>query len=503
LIPAPRILPLILLPAAFLSGCASSEPQQRSSVSQRPLAQQAQQLEIEQQNRDLVEYFKTTVDQTAVELERRAVNQEQRRAAIRFRVRLTDKCNDAAGEPDPRRVLLNIWALSRRTVDYLTTGSGRTLFGDRQQMAVDAMVAVLSAVEEVARDCFGEDAFEEVKREVVAYAHANPMQATLARQSAQDFSDAPQGEQAMRQIIGIPLAPIAALTGVGDAPDSIRSVSHSVDRFGQVVGDFPSNARWELQLLAMNLAEMQQVVDALESARRISDSSAELAASSTELVSVARETPQNLREEAERLLDRIDATQPELRTTIGEFRETVAEVTTASEHARDAVVEVRETLSDVRTASDSLERTANAVTITVREIAGLFPDSAEDEPGQMLDRDSAPAAENETGNERVQDESFSFQAVTRSADALGDTSERLRVLLADFQALLRDGSLSREIGALDGSVRGATVGAGSVLRGVIDHAAIRALQILVVFFVILAGYRFLVARMQRAPSAGP
>jgi hypothetical protein len=50
------------------------------------------------------------------------------------------------------------------------------------------------------------------------------------------------------------------------------------------------------------------------------------------------------------------------------------------------------------------------------------------------------------------DASFSFQAVTESANALGTTTEKLQRLLRDLRAFIEGGSLSTETSTIDGHI---------------------------------------------------
>ena len=83
--------------------------------------------------------------------------------------------------------------------------------------------------------------------------------------------------------------------------------------------------------------------------------------------------------------------------------------------------------------------------------------------------------------------SFSFQAVTESANALEQTTTRLQGLLTDLQLFVDGKSLSRESTAVTAAFQGA-----------VDHAAKRSAQLLVLFFVLLISYPFVRTFIQRA-----
>lgn len=478
-------------------GCTITSPTDRQLASQE-LAVTDESGELVEQLRDFVDFFQSTIEHAAVELERKAATPEERRAAILFRVRLIGQCRAAMDQPDPKEAFLDLWTLSQRTLDYFAKGTGRTAFGDRQSVALEAARTIHAAVETMARRCIAEDSFEHVRQTIQTYASEHPMQDDFSGQPARDLSDEPQGE-ALGELVGLPLAPLTALAGVGRTPDSIRSVSRSVDRFADVAEDLPANARWQLQLLAMNLGEAPVVTDTVGSLQQFSESSAVLAENSTEFVRLADEMPARLRNETELLLDRLDASQPELGTTLGEAARTVESVSEASDHVRASAAEITLTVDRVREASESLEKAAVAITRTAGEVLKFIPASIKDETGQIIGQ--SPDASLVSTAEPGEETSFSFQAVGHSAESLGQTADKLRELLADLREVIDEGVLSREAAALDVQWRHTTDATGLKLQAVIDHAAKRAAQLLVLLFALLMAYRLLLRRSGRSGMA--
>ena len=225
--------------------------------------------------------------------------------------------------------------------------------------------------------------------------------------------------------------------------------------------------------------------------------------------------PRNVREETELLLDRIDKSHPAIHKTVVETKETAALAEAATKNVQGAVAELRQTLPEVQEASSALEKCAESVTTTVREIQKFVPALREDASGagSPADADAAPAAEVSppavASGEPVADETkptekrppFSFQAITQSAEALGDTSGKLQLLLGDVRDLIDSQSLSTEVGALDNQYRGAVEAAGVRIEGVVDHVFKRAVQLFAVFFVLVVAYRLISRRYWSGPPA--
>ncbi|GEM_PF-1489232 len=504
---------LLMVP---LCGCNGQPVQTRPQIAPQQYAPTADKDEMAEKIRGFVGFFRATVEQTATELEQKATAREERQAATRFRVRLSDQCRTAASQSDPAEAMLDLWALAYRLVDFLSVGEGRQLFGTSQPVALQAAEEIRAAIDEIARKSLSESVFEKTRQDVVAYVKQNPMQEGFLVRPAESFSDVPQGEQVLQQLVAIPFAPIAALGGVSRTPESVHAVARSMDRFTDTVEDFPANARWQLQLLGTSFGQTPQFTDLMDNLRQFSDSSARMADNTTEFVDVAKKMPHELRTEAENLLDRIDASQPELRTTLGEAKETVAMVSSASNHVRDTVVEARVTLDNVQKASQALEKAAQAVQATAQEILKFVPASMKDETGRIIGDSgqspentdaavekpaSSPVQGNPDDSVETHDARFSFQAVTQSAIELGETSDKLRALLTDFRSFLDAKTFSSEVVAVDTQWRSAADFTSMRIRDIVDHVAKRTAQLLLLFFVLLVLYRLLSRQQNRVKSA--
>jgi hypothetical protein len=186
--------------------------------------------------------------------------------------------------------------------------------------------------------------------------------------------------------------------------------------------------------------------------------------------------PQRIRNEIELLLGGLEAAQPEWRTTLEETQRTVEAVSSASQELQETAIEFDRTVSTINQAAVALEKTANAVTITAQEIQKFFP--------QRLEKSPLEAAAKSRG------EPFSFQAVTTSALAVSETAEKMRVLLADLRETTESDAVSQQ---LENTVNSATV----KMKGLVDHIALRAGQLLILLFILAIAYRFIAARVSK------
>jgi hypothetical protein len=507
-----------------LAGCAAPEKKATPTVEdeQARLAER----ELDKKISNFVDFFDATVEQATIEIERRTGQQEHRRAAALWRVRMGEQCRSYVNQDDPREAMVDLWTLCQRQVDYFSVGEGKTLFGEHQPIALTAAKEIYSAIEKIARSYVPEDEFDAAVTRVVEYARENPMQGQFGGEPHQRLSDEPEIQSKLAEMAALPLAPLTALRGVGKTPDSVRDVSRSMDRFTDVVEDLPSSTRWQAQLLAMNLEELPTVSNASASFKELADSSAQF-------VEVVDAMPEKVREQTEAVLDRMDKSHPELRSTLDETQKTLELVRTTNHDVKETVIEAEKTVAGVGEAAAALEDLANAVTITVQEIQKLVPKKAKAPAEQAVrpvrpadhdDRhDDVTAAPKETalsaddgaipstlsaalnnkaespqaGEDKTtagKDTRFSFQAVTESANALGETSLKLQALLLDLRAFVDAKSISQESDAISAAI-----------SGVVDHVAKRAAQLLFLLFFLLLVYAFVRKRLQRNDQrpAGP
>jgi hypothetical protein len=484
--------PALLLSGLTLFSCTA--PQERRPQREFDQVELAD-AELATKLADFSDYVAKRIESAAAEIERRSSTREHRRAVARWYKHLTEKCRAFAHQPRALDGLLDVWTLSRRQVAFFTDGAGRSLFGPHQSFARDAAIEINTGIEELARQHLKPEGFDDARAYVVTYARENPMTADFSGLPPKRLSDDTQIQRDMMDALALPFAPLAALRGVGDAPDSVRDVSRSVDRFTDTVEQLPASARWELQLLMMNLEETQTLRGLSANMTRVAEDATRLTNTAEEFVQVADRMPAQIRSEAELLLDRLDASHPELRSTLDDARQTVEVIRATNSEITATISEVDQTLSGVGEAAQALEHAADSVTITIQAIRELVRREPNGEgSGSTGDAQAAsPAAgrgsdEASSGAPAAEQERFSFQAVTASAEALGETTSRLQGLLADLRGFLDDGSVSRESTAVS-----------SALNGVVDRAVIRAGQLLLVAFVLMLCYALIRSRWLRDP----
>jgi hypothetical protein len=485
-------LPVLLLAAVtLLSGCALQRESQARAMAG------LQDTELRSRARASLaafdDVFEAHVDGAATEIERRSANREHRRAAALWRTRMVPACHELTRQEFSPEVLIDLWLLCRQMLDFLASDHGLTLFGPHQPIALAASQSILEAFEEIPRELTTPEAFAELRSQVQASAQAYPLSADFMPAAKRAWQDLALVGTA-RRIASLPLTPLNALGGIGRAPDSVREVSASVDRFSAVAEDLPTNARWQLKLLATDLAETETVTATL-------DSLARFAASSEEFNRTLAAYPAEIARQTQIVLDDAVTVLPGVEATLSEARETVALVQTLNKGFRGTLADSEQLVEQTRETLLALTEAAGAVRLTTQEALKFVPASQKDENGQLIGKRPAGAspdaeAGSTTMTVNAEDRAFSFQAVTESAVALQGAAREVLAVLAEVRQLsAQHDAIGAQLDRAGARVDASVATAATRIEKVINYAWWRALQLLLAALALLLAYRLLTARL--------
>lgn len=460
---------------------------------------------LQEQTKEQLEAFAATfeaaVDKVATDIELRTTNRSHERATAMWRTHMVPACQGLARQEPTPETVTELWVLCQRMSDYLATGEGSTLFGPYQPAATAAAQDILKRFETVPRGLLAPEAFDELRQEVLRIARALPMTNDFTVVSKPVHEDTAL-MATLKHIASMPMTPLNVLNGIGKAPESVRDVSASMDRFTAVAEDLPANARWQLKLLATELAETEPATKTLDNLTR-------LAGSAEELNRVAAAYPASVSKEVKAVLDDAVGKLPEVQKTVANVRETMALAHATTEEFRGSLADSQQLLGSVQEAAAGLTEAAGAVRLTAQEIQKFIPASKKDATGQIMgdppatppgsQKGPAPAT---AGN--ATDDSFSFQAVTASAVALQGAAREVRATLAELRELIGDRDVvTRQLENVGGRLDASTDKAAQRLEQATDHAAWRGAQLIALFFGLLVIYRLLFGRGKANAGTSP
>jgi hypothetical protein len=392
--------------------------------------------------------FRATVVAAADQISQESTDVEIRRRALLWKIRMVPLADQAAFITDPEFSYLAIFTVATAQHEYLVHGVGQDLFGPQQPVAVAASEELLEAAARIGTRFLPEAQRLRLEEQVRRVAQEHPIRGVFVPETVQGVVSAIEPGGSFDWVINFPLAPFRALQGVDSGAQAIRDFNVTAQRFGQVVADMPQSMRWHAELLAFELEQRPTVSSARASLE-------ELAASSTTFSRSIEALPQSLREQASALIQQVESSQGELRKTLAEARGLIGDASGSG--------------ATLQPLADSLERTAAQV-----QQAGVAWAAVVEEL-----RNASPAP---SGGEM---RPFDVLEYERTAVQITSAAEELRGLLADLHGL--DPVLDR------------VEGGG---RALVNLAAWRLFELLLVFFTLLFLYRRVEARLVARRDSG-
>lgn len=412
---------------------------------------------------DVLEFAEQAIVRITHQIESETDDRAIRRAALSWKLDLLADMQQEANTKEPLRALVDTWALAVRVAEYVQAGAGRDLFGKWQPQARAVAADVLREFERLGRAYLPAKSQPQIVRQIHAYARQHPIRGLFDHEAVRDFGEADEGRSLIQRLLA---APMRAVGTVGGGLDPTARLARAVDRFTELMQDYPALVRWQLQLALLDVDQMPSVTNVVTSLRQAAE-----AASAFNQTAAA--LPQRLRTESQQLLEDFDARQPELRHTLNEARDTIAAANDTLKQAQPVAESIRTTTTELVRAGQAWSETAAAVEATLDQLHKL-------KPPREAEAGDAPQ--------------FDIKDYTRTAEALRAATVELRALLSDLDRFAESPALDRT------ATRAHTI-AGNVLtetdtrlRSVIDHAFWRALQLALLVVVVVVTSQLLLRR---------
>ncbi|MHC4712416.1 MAG: hypothetical protein ACYTAN_03965 [Planctomycetota bacterium] len=398
---------------------------------------------------DFAEFSRGRINQAGAELERKIQTSRAEKTAVQMRARSHQAVLAMLNQSDAIASFVELWGLAARLRIFFEEGEGSKFFGEYQYIVVEAMHDIEGEIEGIGAEFLDEDLLEVTRGNIKEFARANPVTGLFSNLVVFATEVRPGKPNPFVSVLNVPMAPFRALEGVPRTATAISDFTATAERFAGVVSSLPESARWQLLLLLYDLEDTEMMESLLES-------TALLAESSTRFAEVAENLPEQLREELSILVEQMDAKQEGLQGTLAQAETTTAAVERALEKVGEAAV--------------SLETAAKGVTETARAVQ-----SAVEATGKTAVevRDAFPPREETESSFEMEDLRGFAEEVTRAA-------VELRALTAE----LRDLTEARNLSSLTG------------------HITRRAVEIILLIFVLALLYRLAATRLLPRPRAG-
>ena len=376
--------------------------------------------------------FDSVVGNAANRIRAETTDSELRRTALLWEIQLVPLVQEAAFATDAKTAFVAVGSVTLMQRKFLTEGDGRTVFGEHQPIAVAAATELEEDFWSIGALFLDEAEIAKLQEDIDTYVAGRNI-------TGRDFT-VTSVRRRVRQVqecgrfdwvVDLPMSPFRALEGVGTGANAIQDFNETAQEFARIVEGLPEQLRWQAQLLLYDIESRESLAVALETFQSVAESARELA-----LVD-------------ERLADSIEG---------------------LLDDTEDALGELNRALLTAQGMVEPLRLTAEQVNLAGVSWGKLFGRDGERDP------DGRP---------------FDIREWEAAARGIGEAAVEMRALAAELGSLGESRALEASLAHVDSAVSSAEAGG----RGVVDHAAWRALQLLLVFFGLLLGYRLVASRL--------
>ncbi len=251
-----------------LSGCASSMANRRIATPSAPSTRADLALsdnQIRLRMRSLVGPMSGEIERAADQIIAGTSDPAVKRAAIELKIEAVPALREALFEPDPINAAIDTWVLLRQLVGYFESGPGRTALGGSAAIALEAVRRMEREFATMAGGMTVSGDVSQVEAYVVQFAADHPIRYAI-RDRETSLSRASERNLGTSFSAGEVIADFAAT-----ADDLSRRLEVYSDQLFR-------QARWEAQLIAMDLAGTLGVNGVLPLAERVTVSSEQVGA---------------------------------------------------------------------------------------------------------------------------------------------------------------------------------------------------------------------------------
>jgi hypothetical protein len=397
-----------------------------------------------------------SLDTASREIALKTTNREAVRNVVIWKIFAAEDSQRAFDRVEPRVALIDLWTLTYQMYDFINEGQGRSLFAEGQEIAVESCRSLVARIEQIGAEAMGDELYEKVREDLLAFAKENPIASVGTR-----IPNYPSRSKNLGDITFGWLSSFNPLqmSEVGEA-------SVALEEFTYVLDGLPEKARWNTELLLLDIDESRSLNAGLEDFHRISLSAENLA-------KTFRELPEEAGKQIDRTLEKVEDQHEELGRTLAE--------------ARNVVVEVGETLDrtdrvvgSVGQASDALARAGEAWVPTLRELHSIIEGNDEEEETTKEAEDSSTSEESEP---------FEINDYTRSFQEASTAAVELRSTLAEIRGLIQTDEVADRLDDVDAAARSAVDHTATRAEDLTDHLTWRAILLVAVILAAALIYR--------------
>jgi hypothetical protein len=257
----------------------------------------------------------------------------------------------------------------------------------------------------------------------------------------------------------MPLSHVTPTAGLSDAAAAGHRIAATVEELKTAVEYVPDNARWQTDLLVLELEESKSVKTALQAMQDIGEGTARIAATAETL-------PATLTADVSKLIDDIGEKQTALQDTLEKAHAAASEAHATVESMDATLGRLDEVVKSTDPSAQSLARMGDSLTVAFEKFTVLMEVLTKPSP------DPTPAAE--------KGPPFDINDYGRTADKITATAKELAAVLDKLEALTASDRVASLSGAADQTV-----------QSTLDYLFVGIGILLLFGFLLALGYRYL------------
>jgi plasmid stabilization system protein ParE len=389
--------------------------------------------ELQAELRQYALTFSSVISAATQEIGARTRDRTIRRRTLLWKAEMIPLASNASYIRDPQQAYVATLVLTVGMRQYLEDGSGAALFGEHQPIAVEAARELEGDARALGARFLDPAELDRLAREVEALGREHPIRGEFSPGALVEGLTDPETRNSLAWAVNLPMAPFRALTGVSEGGQAMRDFNQTARQLAHLLADFPHMVRWQLELLLYDVEDRETTLEGLAAFQVLAESSRRFSEAFEAL-------PEDLTANASPALE--------------SARETVRE-------AGAALAQVQNLVGPLSGIAEQLREAGEAWSDIAREVG------REEEPRP----DSRP---------------FDIREYERTAQETRSAAEELKALVAEVRALAQDPELPTTVAGIEGSG-----------RSLVDAAAWRAFQLMLVFFFLILVYRLVSSRIGR------
>lgn len=450
----------------FLGGGPKSPPVDPELISRM----EALNAEVDQLNIEI----RDAINKAADEVYRNARTADQRRNAQLWKERLNSRYDRIFAPVDAGKELPEAWLLSQRVIEYLTTGEGRTLFGDKQPEAIATSREIQQKIELLMDTHADQQEVQELRTQLAAVAKRHPLTGLFEGEETPKLLERTGTTSRMATLGTIGRSPFTALRGVasgvgtvggavGGGVTGIAGLQDPISNFTNTLGKLPETTRMETEILYRTVETSDMATSAMMNV-------SSFARTGERFASVAETLPEDLRTNIIQALEESKQSQEEARNTMQEATRLMQSVTATLAEGDTLAETIKGVVQETNLLSENV--------MQLQEASKPPPGTPPKEPGRPFDI-------------------IEYQ---QTIIALTETVRELRGTVEQVHQFVQDDSLQKTAEVASAEAARVIDSAVRDSERLVDKIFIRVAALLVLFFFLLTAYQLLKRRLSTAPT---